>query len=131
MYPAQPDSPDFTLTNDISDTETSITFDDLTGILPAPNTLTIRQDDNDTTPETVYYATYTSGNTLTVTRGYGGTVAKPFTAGALACRAHTAFDHNTFRSNILDLDSATFHKATAGEINALTVKNPPVAGAVS
>lgn len=130
MYPAQPDSPDFELAADISDSETSITFIDLTGILPAPNTLTIRTDDSDTTPETVYYATYTSGNTLTVTRGYGGTVAKSFSAGALACRAHTAFDHNTFRSNILDLDSTVFHKATAGEINALTVKGAPAAADV-
>ncbi len=135
MYPAQPDSPDFELATDITTTgQTSITFLDLTGILAAPNTLTIRQGDSDTTPETVYYATYVSGNTLTVTRGYGGTTAKTFTAGAMACRAHTAFDHNTFRSNILDLvssisgfavDTAVFHKATAGEINALTLKASP------
>ena len=130
MYPAQPDSPDYTLAADITAIATTITFADLTGLLAAPNTLTIRVDDTDTTPETVYYATYVSGNTLTVTRGYGGTTAKSFIAGAKACRAHTAFDHNTFRSNILDLDSTTFHKATAGEINALTAKSPPVSADV-
>jgi len=125
MYPAQPDSPDFELAADISGSDTSLTFVDLTGILAAPNTLTIRQDDSDTTPETVYYATYVSGNTLTVTRGYGGTAAKTFTDGALACRAHTALDHNTIRSNILDLDSVVFHKTTDGEIYGLTLKATP------
>lgn len=136
MYPAQPDSPDFELAADISDSETSLTFVDLTGILAAPNTLTIRQDDSDETPETVYYASYTSGNTLTVTRGYGGTAAKAFTAGALVCRAHTANDLNIVQDNIEDLassisglavDTAVFHKATAGEINALTLKASPAA----
>jgi hypothetical protein len=139
MYPAQPDSPDFELAADISDSATSITFIDLTGLLAAPNTLTLRQGDSDTTPETFYYATYVSGNTLTVTRGYGGTVAKAFTAGAMACRAHTALDHNTLRANILDIvsslsgyavDTAVFHKATAGEINALTLKATPAAADV-
>ena len=135
MYPAQPDSPDFELAADITDSQTSLTFIDLTGLLAAPNTLTIRQDDTDTTPETVYYATYVSGNTLTVTRGYGGTVAKSFVSGAKVCRAHTALDHNTIRANILDLvstisglavDSAVFHKATAGEITVLTLKASPI-----
>lgn len=140
MYPAQPDSPDFTLAADITTTgQTAIVFLDLTGLLAAPNTLTIRQDDSDTTPETMYYAVGPVGTTLTVTRGYGGTVAKTFTAGALACRAHTALDHNTIRANILDLvsslsgyavDTAVFHKATAGEINALTLKAVPVAADV-
>lgn len=136
MFPAQPDSPDFELAADISDSETSLTFIDLTGLLAAPNTLTIRQSDNppDTTPETVYYAIDPVGTTLTVTRGYGGTAAKAFTAGALVCRGHTAHDHNTFRSNIADIvstiaglavDTTVFHKATAGEINALTLKASP------
>jgi hypothetical protein len=135
MYPAQPDSPDFTLAADItSPSQTALVFVDLTGLLAAPNTLTIRQDDYDTTPETVYYAAGPVGTTLTVQRGYGGTTAKTFTAGALACRAHTAWDLNTVQYNIDDLvslisglavDSAVFHKATAGEINALTLKASP------
>ena len=62
MYPAQPDSPDFTLAADITTTgQTAIVFLDLTGLLAAPNTLTIRQDDSDTTPETVYYAAGPAG----------------------------------------------------------------------
>ena len=136
MYPAQPDSPDFVLAADITTTgQTAIVFANLTGLLAAPNTLTIRQDDNDTTPETVYYASGPSGLTLTVTRGYGGTVAKTFLAGALVCRAHTALDLNTVQTNITDLassisgfavDTAVFHKATAGEINALTLKAVPI-----
>ena len=106
MYPAQPDSPDFTLAADITTTgQTALVFVSLVGLLAAPNTLTIRQDDSDTTPETMYYAVDPVGTTLTVTRGYGGTVAKTFVAGALACRAHTALDHNTIRANILDLAS--------------------------
>ena len=140
MYPAQPDSPDFTLAADITSTgQTVIVFVSLSGLLAAPNTITMRADDSDTTPETMYYGTDPSGNTLTVTRGFGGTTAKTFLAGALACRAHTAYDHNTFRGNILDLvsslsgyalDSAVFHKATAGEINALTLKSVPVSADV-
>jgi hypothetical protein len=135
MYPAQPDSPDFELAADITTMgQTDIIFVSLVGLLTAPNTLTIRQGDSDTTPETVYYATDPVGTTLTVTRGQGGTVAKTFTAGAKACRAHTALDHNTIRSNILDIvstiaglavDTDVFHKATAGEINALVLKVTP------
>ena len=106
MYPAQPDSPDFELAANITTTgQTAIVFLDLTGLLAAPNTITIRQDDTDTTPETMYYSADPVGTTLTVTRAYGGTVAKTFTAGARGCRAHTALDHNTIRANILDLVS--------------------------
>jgi hypothetical protein len=107
MYPAQPDSPDFTLAADVTTVgQTAIVFTSLVGLLAAPNTLTMRVDDSDTTPETMYYAVDPVGTTLTVTRGYGGTVAKTFIAGALACRAHTSHDHNTIRSNILDLASS-------------------------
>ena len=106
MFDAQADSPDFTLALDISDSDTSIEFLDLSDLLPAPNLITIRTDNSDLTPETIYYPTDPTGNTLSgVTRGYGGTVAKAFLAGALACRANTAEDHRLFKANILDLAS--------------------------
>lgn len=108
MYPAQADSPDFTLALPIGTTDTSITFNSLTGLLAAPNLLTLRAGDYDTTPETVKY-TGISGNTITgVSRGYGGTTAKSFDPGALACRANTAIDHALFLANIQDLATIAY-----------------------
>lgn len=117
MFDAQADSPDFTLAVTISDSDTSIEFLDLTDLLPAPNLITIRTDDSDVTPETIYYPTDPTGNTISgVTRGYGGTTAKSFIAGALACRANTAEDHRLFKANILDLASAKQNEIVVGTV---------------
>ncbi len=101
MYPAQVNSPGFTLAAPISASDTEITFEDLTNLLPAPNTLDIYVDDTDTTPETIRYTTSPAGSVLTVERGFQGT-AKSFLKGAKAYREFTAYDHNTDIANIAD-----------------------------
>jgi hypothetical protein len=106
MYQAQPDSPDYVVASPgINSLVTTIPFNDLAGILAGPGLITLRTSDSDTTPETIFYPFgAVQGNSLVgITRGFGGTVAKAFPTGSLGCRAHTAYDHNTFVSNILDL----------------------------
>ena len=59
-----------------------------------------------------------TGNTLSgVTRGYGGTTAKAFAAGALACRANTAQDHALFKANILDLATLAYGMTHGSQAN--------------
>jgi hypothetical protein len=109
MYQGQADSPDYIVASPgIGSGDTTIPFNSLSGILAGPGLITLRLSDADTTPETIYYpSNAVQGSSLVgVTRGFGGTTAKAFPAGSLGCRAHTAYDQNTFILNINDLVSS-------------------------
>jgi hypothetical protein len=100
MYPAIANSPGTELSAAITATATTITVVNGAALPAAPNVCTIGVDE---TAETVLYAAK-SGNTLTgVTRGHGGTTAKAWASASKVARYFTAYDHDTFRANILDL----------------------------
>lgn len=100
MYPAQANSPETALSAPINSTTPNIPVIDA-GILPAaPNLMTIRVNDYDKLPETIYYPTDAVGNIFYgVTRGFEG-VQKAFPQGAIVCRLLAAYDINTLKSNI-------------------------------
>ena len=101
MYQAIVNSPATTLTAPISDGATTIELADV-GVLPdAPNLATIGKGDN---AETILY-TGKSGNNLTgVTRAFQG-IAQVWGTGTNVARYFTAYDHDTFITNITALQT--------------------------
>ncbi|MDR0269646.1 alanine-zipper protein, partial [Paenibacillus sp.] len=116
MYPAAANSPGTELAEDITAAQTTITVISGSALPDAPNLFTIGSDE---TAETVKY-TGKNGNTLTgCTRGFDGTAAKGWSAGAKVARYFAAYDHNTFIGNITDLDTrVTAVKQTADTAKA-------------
>jgi len=95
MYPAKINSPSSTLVNAITDSQTTIELVDVSVLPDDPNLLTIGDGED---AETCLYTNIT-GSVVTVQRGFEG-VAKAWDAGAPVARNFTAYDHNTFKSQI-------------------------------
>ncbi|MGE6576263.1 tail fiber protein [Paenibacillus xylanexedens] len=118
MYPAAANSRQTELAAAIDDTQTSITVLDGSVLPDAPNELVI--DPANENAETILY-TGKTGNTLTgVTRGFEG-VAQSWVAGTKIARFFTAYDFNTFKGNIVDLDER-LNNIPAPEDASLTQK---------
>ncbi|GMQ61210.1 hypothetical protein [Vallitalea maricola] len=101
MYEAIPNSPVTTITQDITDTVTTITLADASKLPNAPNIATIGNDEQ---AETIKY-TGKDGNNLTgVTRGFEGT-ARAWGAGTIISRNMTAYDNNAFKGNIEEVSA--------------------------
>jgi parallel beta-helix repeat protein len=97
MYPAIINSPETTLSQDITDLSSEIVVEDGNKLPPAPNLATIGYDTAEA--ETVLYGTKV-GNTLTeVVRGFQGQ-ARPWNSGAVISRMFTAYDHDAFLQSI-------------------------------
>ncbi|MGG6309781.1 hypothetical protein [Paenibacillus macerans] len=101
MYPAKSNSPITELAAAISAEDTAVTILSAGNILAAPNLLTLG---NDETAEIVLY-TEVVGTALTVTRGFGGTTAKAWPVATKVARNFSAYDHESFRANISELDT--------------------------
>jgi uncharacterized protein YneR len=101
MYPAMVNSPQTTLSSDINISQTTIGVANA-GVLPdAPNLATIGTGED---AETILY-TGKSGNQITgVTRGFQG-VAAAWGAGTAIARYFTAYDYDSLRGNVEQLQS--------------------------
>ncbi|WP_315370867.1 phage tail protein [Paenibacillus xylanexedens] len=100
MYPAAVNSRQTELAQAIDDTQTSFTVLDGSVLPLAPNLLTLGTDES---AETVLYTGLSENEVTGVTRGFEST-AKTWAAGVKLARYFTAYDHDTFRENIADLD---------------------------
>jgi len=99
MYPGQFGSPATSLGENIDSIVDVISVVNAAVLPDAPNLATIGAGD---TLEVILY-TEKSGNNLTgVTRGFGGSAAQSWDEGEEIGRFYTTYDHNTFRSNIID-----------------------------
>ena len=107
MFSASQNSPITTLSVGIDDSVTIISVTDASKLATAPNLATIGGGVN---AETIKY-TGISGNDLTgVTRGFQG-IASAWDSGISIMRAFTAYDHDTFKNNIEDLNAEiTLHQ---------------------
>lgn len=102
MYPGQANSPQTEIVSAIDSTQTTITVLNGNALPNAPNLATIGSGED---AETILYASK-SGNVLSdVVRGFQGTV-KSWQSGARVARNFTAYDYDTLRENIEDLDDA-------------------------
>jgi len=107
MYPAQISSPGTELAVAATVAATEITLLDASRLPSAPNLATIGSDE---TAEVILY-TGKTGNKLTgVSRGFQG-AAKSWSVGTRAARYYTAYDHDTFKGNIEDLQQNKLSKA--------------------
>lgn len=126
MYPAINNSPVTTLTVAITASDTSIAVDNVSAFPTAPNIVTIGTDEN---AELVLY-TGISGSKLTgCTRGFNGTKATIWAAETQIYRAFTAYDHDTFKANIDELQKTAATKqgtAAAGYIAQFDTAGNPV-----
>jgi len=96
MYPGIVNSPSTTLSNDITNSQTTITITDPSKLPSAPNEATIGTGED---AETITY-TGISGNDLTgCTRGFEGT-AKAWSSGISIGRNFTNYDYNAITNNI-------------------------------
>ncbi len=106
MYPAKNNSPKTSLSAAATASSTSITVSDASVFPDAPNLAVIGTEVD---AEIIKY-TSKSGNKLSgVTRGINGTTAKAWPVGTNIARNFTAYDHELFRNNILDLQTSKAH----------------------
>jgi len=98
MYPGIVNSPSTTLSNDITNSQTTITVTDPSKFPSPPNEATIGTGED---AETITY-TGISGNDLTgVTRGFEGT-AKAWVSGTSIGRNFTNYDYSAIIANLLE-----------------------------
>ncbi len=117
MYVSKNNSPQTTLTNEITATEQTIPVADVSKLPAAPNIVSIGSGDN---IELVYYAGI-SGSTLTgCVRGYHGTTASIWYEDTPVYRAYTSYDHDTFKGNIEDLAANKLDKTGDGSSTTVT-----------
>lgn len=101
MYEGLPFSPQTTLTNAISETETVIPVADVSVFPDAPNYATIAGNDGD--GETILYTAKTGSALSGCTRGVEGT-AKRWDGGEIISRNWTAKDHGVLIANLKALE---------------------------
>lgn len=104
MYLAKVNSEDTELSSSITDGDTTIEVKDASVFPSPPNIATIGYDRNN--PETISYDDIDEeNNELTnVTRGFQGT-AQSWSVNTRITRLFTAYDHDTFKANIEELNT--------------------------
>lgn len=116
MYPSKNNSPQSTLTAQITAAATSMTLADATVLAGAPGIAVIG---NSTNAEVVIYSSI-NGNTVSgLIRGAGGTTASVWPAETVVARNFTALDFDIFVSNILDLYTAKADLSILGDLATL------------
>jgi len=103
MYPAKVNSPATTLNGGIDAAVTTIAVVDASVFPAAPNIAVIGTGED---AETILYTGISVNDLTGVTRGFQGT-AKAWDTGTIISRMFTAYDHDTFKSNIADHGVAT------------------------
>lgn len=102
MYAGVDNSPQTTLTSEITASAQEIPVLSVAGFPAAPNLATIGTDEN---AEVIRY-NGVSGNSLTgCERGFNGTTAKVWPADTLIYRAFSLYDYEALRGNVTQLDT--------------------------
>ena len=112
MYAGKVNSPATTLDGGINDSVTTINVVDGTVLPDAPNLAVIGTGED---AETILYETKNGNELSDVTRGFQG-VAKEWDDGTPIARLFTAYDYDTLKENIADLDSRVGEANTASNI---------------
>ncbi len=101
MYPGMVNSPETTITNGISESDTIIYVLDPARVPTPPNLMTLGTGTN---AETVK-VTEINDNALTVERGFQG-IAKSWPTGTVIARNFTEYDYGALKENIEDLEAS-------------------------
>ena len=118
MYAPQANTPENSITADITENETHISVLNGAALPAAPNLLTLGADT--TSAETVLM-TAKNNNTITVQRGHDGTTALAWPNGTLIGRYFCAADQKTLQDNIHALNSDVESRAKKATSVAATV----------
>ena len=113
MYAAVNNSPQTALAEGITADATSMTLLDASVLAEGPNICVIGTDDS---AEIVSYTAITDNVVSGLVRGINGTVPKVWETDTIVARNMTAYDHEAFRANIIDLDT---RKADTADLGAL------------
>lgn len=119
MYPGMVNSPETTITNNISESDTIIYVLDPARVPEPPNLMTLGTGTNAETVRVIEI----NGNAITVERGFQG-IAKAWPAGTVIARNFTEYDYRALKENIEDLEAnketpaGAQAKADAAEANA-------------
>ncbi len=112
MYAGKVNSPATELDGAINDSITTINVVDGGDLPDAPNIAVIGTGED---AETILYGAKNANELSSVTRGFEGT-AKAWDSGTSIARLFTAYDYNTLKSNITDLDGRLGETNTASNI---------------
>ena len=112
MYAGKVNSPATTLDGAINDSITTINVVDGGDLPDAPNIAVIGTGED---AETILYGAKNANELSSVTRGFEGT-AKAWDSGESIARLFTAYDYNTLKGNITDLDGRLGETNTASNI---------------
>jgi hypothetical protein len=111
MYPAKSNSPKTVLSSAVTASAATIYVADVSVFPEAPNLATIGSGDN---AEVILYTSIGTGSLTGCTRGISGTTASIWAADSEIGRYFTAYDHDTFKANMEDLDSVKLAKTGNG-----------------
>ena len=114
MYAGKVNSPATTLDGGINDSVTTINVVDGGDLPDAPNIAVIGTGED---AETILYGAKNANELSSVTRGFEGT-AKAWDDGTPIARLFTAYDYDTLRENITDLESRLGEANTASNIGS-------------
>lgn len=103
MYVGVNNSPETILNADITASATTIPLASIATLPAAPNLVTIGEGDD---AEVVRYNGISGQSLINCERGFGGTTAKAWTKNTVAARCYTEYDHETFISNIKELQGS-------------------------
>jgi len=98
MFPGIPNSPSTTLSNDITNSQTTITVTDPSKLPSAPNEATIGTGED---AETILYTGKSGNDLIGCTRGFEGT-AKAWVGGTSIGRNFTNYDYSAIVFNLLE-----------------------------
>lgn len=123
MYVGQLGSPVTELSQGINSSVTSIPTKNINVFPAPPNLASIGEGDQ---PEVILY-TGKSGSSLTgITRGFGGSIAQSWDIDTVIARVFTTYDHNTFRTNILTLNTNKIETSAIGAASGVASLNSSV-----
>lgn len=100
MYPGMVNSPETTITNGINESDTIIYVLDPARVPEPPNLMTLGTGTNAETVKVLEM----NDNAITVERGFQG-IPKAWPAGTVIARNFTAYDYDTLKENIEDLEA--------------------------
>ncbi|MDP4095479.1 phage tail protein [Paenibacillus sp. P96] len=111
MYAAVVNSPKTELTELITDTQTDIAVTDASVLLQGEGIAVIGNGD---AAETINYTSIDSNTLKGCVRGFEGT-ARAWIAGTRVARNFTAYDHNSFKANIEELETELANAAAVAD----------------
>lgn len=116
MYVGQLGSPVTELSQALNSTATTVYTKNASVFPSPPNLASIGEGDQ---PEVILYTGKIDNSLTGVTRGFGGSLAQSWELDTVIARVFTTYDQNTFRENILTLNTDKIETSLIGAANGI------------